>query len=71
MSHIHDVWLTAAALNLDTAVHPCDDFYGFVCNKWIENNPPSHANPIWNDRIRIQSQVPYQTRGKIYIPNQG
>ncbi|XP_064454747.1 uncharacterized protein LOC135366024 [Ornithodoros turicata] len=25
---------------LDTKIHPCDDFYGYVCNKWVEGRTP-------------------------------
>lgn len=33
--------------SVDFTVDPCEDFYAFSCNKWIQENPIPSGKPIW------------------------
>lgn len=42
--------------SIDENVDPCDDFYGFSCNKWIKNNPIPDGKSMWGTFGKLEQR---------------
>lgn len=42
--------------SIDQKIDPCDDFYGFACNKWIKNNPIPDGKPMWGTFGKLEQR---------------
>lgn len=42
--------------SVDFTVDPCQDFYNFSCNKWIEENPIPSGKPMWGSFGILEQQ---------------
>lgn len=42
--------------SIDQNVDPCDDFYGFSCNKWIKNNPIPDGKSMWGTFGKLEQR---------------
>lgn len=42
---------------IDRAIHPCDDFYGFVCGRFVNETVLRSSNPYESDGSIAQNQI--------------
>lgn len=50
---------------MNNAVHPCNNFYDYVCDKWPENNQIPEGYELWNTHQVTRSNVISTIRGKL------
>lgn len=42
--------------SIDQKISPCDDFYGFACNRWIKNNPIPDGKSMWGTFGKLEQR---------------
>lgn len=42
--------------SIDQHISPCDDFYGFACNRWIKNNPIPDGKSMWGTFGKLEQR---------------
>lgn len=42
--------------SIDSKISPCDDFYGFACNRWIKNNPIPDGKSMWGTFGKLEQR---------------
>lgn len=50
---------------LDTSINPCDDFYSFSCNGWIDKNPIQSTGLEISKPWLSQREINNQLKGKV------
>ena len=50
--------------DIDDKIDPCEDFYGYVCNKWMDRHPVSKKNPYITPSTKIRENLPKLLKGK-------
>lgn len=42
--------------SIEFNISPCDDFYGFACNRWIKNNPIPDGKSMWGTFGKLEQR---------------
>ena len=50
--------------DIDQQIDPCDDFYGYVCNKWIKKHPATKEQLYRTPRTKISKDMPGLLKGR-------